>query len=83
MANNFLLFKRFENWGMSLIEKDVGNFIEKINYLAKKYSCKVFIPTDFQVSTSMNGKPIYRSKNDIRKTEIILDIGKNSLELNL
>ena len=79
MANNFLLFKGLKI-GMSLIEKDVGNFIEKINYLAKKYSCKVFfIPTDFQVSTSMNGKPIYRSKNDIRKTEIILDIGKNSL----
>ena len=79
MANNFLLFKGLKI-GMSLIEKDVGNFIEKINYLAKKYSCKVFIPTDFQVSTSMNGKPIYRSKNDIRKTEIILDIGKNSLD---
>ena len=78
MANNFLKYNGFEI-GASLVEKKTKNIIRKIYLLSKKHKCKILIPFDFMISKKMNGNSTYRSQSEIRNDEIILDIGKNTI----
>ena len=78
MANNFLKYNGFEI-GASLVEKKTKNTIRKIYLLSKKHKCKILIPFDFMISKKMNGNSTYRSESEIGNDEIILDIGKNTI----
>ena len=80
MANNFLKFKGY-NVGNSLIEKNVENIVKKIYSLAHENKCKIIIPVDCHVSSDINGKSTYKSLNDISSKDMILDVGKKTIEL--
>ena len=80
MANNFLKFKGI-NIGASLIEKGAENNVKNIYSMAEKNECKIIIPLDCNTSTSLNGNPLYKSLQDISSKDIILDIGKKTIDL--
>ena len=80
MANNFLKFNGI-NVGASLIEKGFENIIEKINLLAKKNKCNLFIPLDYNTSNDLSGNPVYKSSKDLGASDMILDVGKKTLDL--
>ena len=80
MANNFLKFKGI-NIGASLIEKGAENNVKNIYSTAEKNKCKIIIPLDCNTSTSLNGNPLYKSLQDISSKDIILDIGKKTIDL--
>ncbi len=80
MANNFLKLKGI-NVGASLIEKGSENSIKNINVLAKKNKCNILIPVDCNTSTDIDGQPAYKLLNELRSNDIILDIGKKTINL--
>ena len=80
MANNFLKFKGI-NVGASLIEKGSENTIKNINILAEKNKCNIIIPIDCNTSSSVNGVSNYKSLKDIGSNDIILDLGKKTIDL--
>ncbi len=80
MANNFLKFKGI-NVGISLIEKESENNVKNINLLAEKNKCNITIPVDCNVSSNVDGDPTYKSIEDIGSEDMILDIGKNTVNL--
>ena len=80
MANNFIKFKGI-NVGVSLVEKGIENTIKNINELAEKNKCKIIIPVDCNASSNVNGDPIYKLLKNIESKDIILDIGKNTMDL--
>jgi len=80
MANNFLKFKGI-NIGASLVEKGSENTVKNINTLAEKNKCNIIIPVDCNTSSSINGHPTYKSLKDIGSEDMILDIGKNTIDL--
>jgi len=79
MANNFLVHKGLEI-GKSLIEKNSNDLIESIINESKKYNCNIVIPLDCNVSKSFEGTVTSRNLDDIKKDEIILDIGPKTVE---
>ena len=79
MANNFLVYKGLEI-GMSLVEKGSNEIIESIINESKKYNCKIITPLDCNVSKSYQGTVASRNLNDVKKDEIILDIGPKTVE---
>ena len=80
MANNFLKFKGL-NVGASLVEKGSNNIVKNINVMADKNKCNIIIPTDCATSKSVSGKPTYKSLEDVVSEDMILDIGKRTIEL--
>ena len=80
MANNFLKFKGI-NVGKSLIEEGSENIVKNINTLAAKNKCNIIIPVDWNTSSSVNGDPVYKSLKDIGSEDMILDIGKSTIDL--
>ncbi len=80
MANNFLKFKGF-NMGLSLLEKGTEKIIEDIYTSAGKNNCKIMIPLDCIVSNDLNGSPKLKSVNEITSEDMVLDIGKKTVDL--
>ena len=80
MANNFLKFKGI-NVGKSLIEEGSENIVKNINTLAAENKCNIIIPVDWNTSSSVNGDPVYKSLKDIGSEDMILDIGKSTIDL--
>ena len=80
MANNFLKFKGV-NVGKSLIEEGSENIVKNINTLAAKNKCNIIIPIDWNTSSSVNGDPAYKSLKDMGSEDMILDIGKSTIDL--
>ena len=80
MANNFLKFKGF-NVGSSLLEKDTEKTIEDIYTSAGKNNCNIIIPLDCIVSNNLNGSPKLKSINEITSEDMVLDIGKKTVDL--
>ena len=80
MANNFLKFKGI-NVGRSLIEEGSENIVKNINTLAAKNKCSIIIPVDWNTSSGVNGDPIYKSLKDMGSKDMILDIGKSTIDL--
>ncbi len=80
MANNFLKFNGL-NVGSSLLEKDAEGVIKDIYSSAKKYKCNILVPIDCVVSESLDGLPKLKDLNEISPNDIILDIGKKTIEL--
>ncbi len=80
MANNFLRFKGV-NVGASLIEKGAENTVKNINTLAEKNKCNIIIPIDCNTSDDFKGSSTYKSLKDMDSDDIILDIGKSTIDL--
>ena len=80
MANNFLKFKGF-NMGLSLLEKGTEKIIEDIYTSAGKNNCNIIIPLDCIVSNNLNGSPKLKSINEITSEDMVLDIGKKTVDL--
>ena len=80
MANNFLKFKGV-NIGASIVEKGSENTVKNIYDLAEKNKCNIIIPLDYNTSSNLNGDPVYKSLKDIGSKDMILDIGKNTVDL--
>ena len=80
MANNFLKFKGF-NVGLSLLEKGTEKIIEDIYTSAGKNNCNIIIPLDCIVSNDLNGSPKLKSVNEITSEDMVLDIGKKTVDL--
>ena len=79
MANNFFLYKNL-NIGKSLVESDTKEIIEKIYEKAKKNNCEIVIPEDCVVSTSFEGEGKNKNLDQIENSEMILDIGVNTIK---
>ena len=79
MANNFLVYNGYKI-GKSLIEKNSTEIIDTINSNAKKFNCKIIIPTDFIVSKSFEGIGVAKKIKSINDDDIILDIGKETIK---
>jgi len=80
MANNFLKFKGF-NVGLSLLEKGAEKIINDIYAVAEKNNCNIIIPVDCIVSNNLNGSPKHKSINEIISEDMVLDIGKKTVDL--
>ena len=80
MANNFLAFNGY-NIGVSLVEKNTKEVINEINKHARIRNCEIIIPEDCKVGLEFNGKGKYKQLNEIQKNEMILDIGKRTIEV--
>ena len=79
MANNFLKFNKL-SVGSSL-EKDTESVIKNIYSSANKNKCNIIVPIDCVVSDNLNGQPKPKSLSEINPNDIILDIGKKTIEL--
>ncbi len=79
MANNFFLYKNF-NVGKSLVEDNTKELIEKIYEEAKKNNCEITIPEDCVVSTTFEGEGKDKNLDQIENSDIILDIGVNTIK---
>ncbi len=79
MANNFFLYKNL-NIGKSLVESDTKEIIEKIYEKAKKNNCEIVLPEDCIVSTSFDGEGKNKNLDQIENSEMILDIGVNTIK---
>ena len=80
MANNFLKFNGL-NVGASLVEKDSESIVKDIIATAEKNKCNIIIPVDCNTSTNAGGSSIYKSLDDVSSEDMILDIGKKTIEL--
>ncbi len=80
MANNFIKFKGM-NVGSSLIEGGSDKTVKKIIEFAEKNQCKIIIPLDCVTSTKTNGEPTYKSLKEVGSKDMILDIGKKTIDL--
>ncbi len=78
MANNFLIYKNFKV-GKSLIENNTKETIKKIYEKAEKNNCEIIIPEDCVVGTSYEGTGKNKNLEKIEESEIILDIGSNTI----
>ncbi len=79
MANNFLALNGFEI-GKSLVEENTNEIIKKIYNEAKINNCEITIPQDCKVSVEMSGKAENKNLNQIKKDEMILDIGSKTID---
>ena len=79
MANNFYVYKNFKI-GKSLVEKNTNEIVRKIYDEAEKNHCKIIIPEDCVVGTSLEGNGKIKSLDRVKKNEIILDIGPISIK---
>jgi len=78
MANNFIKHKG-NNIGKSLFEKNQKDLLIDIIKKCEKNNCKLIIPEDVIVAKSFESEAKLKSLNKIDDTDIILDIGKNTL----
>ena len=79
MANNFIKYKKY-NIGKSIFEKNTENLIEDILKKANENKCQIVIPDDVIVSKDHNSKGKLKDLNQIEDTDLILDIGTQTIE---
>ena len=78
MANNFIKFKG-KKVGKSLLELGSEKIIKEIYNEAIKYNCEIVTPLDFGVSHSKDGEVKFKDLNNVAESEIILDIGPQTI----
>ena len=76
---NTMLKHTGSNIGKSICEYECGPLIKEILENSKKYNCKITIPQDAIVSTSINDEGKEKNINEIEKNEMILDIGSKTI----
>ena len=79
MANNFIKYKGY-NIGKSLFEKDQANLVSDIIKNCETNNCKLVVPEDVIVAKNYKSDSELKSLNKINDTDIILDIGKNTVK---
>ena len=79
MANNIIEYKGFQI-GKSVKEKNCDDIIDNIFSLAKKNDCNIIFPSDVSVGKHINDKATNKELHEIKEDDLILDIGKNSIE---
>jgi len=79
MANNFIKYKG-HNIGKSLFEKDKENLLQDIIKKCEINNCKLIIPEDVIVAKNYEGEAKLKSLNKINDTDLILDIGENTIK---
>jgi len=78
MANNFIKYKG-HNIGKSLYEKNQENLLKDIIKKCEANNCKLVIPEDVMVAKSLESESKLKSLNKIDDTDLILDIGENTV----
>ena len=78
MANNFLTFNGYKI-GASLVENKTEKIIKKIYDDAKSKNCKILIPEDCKVGSTFTGNGEIKRLTEIKKNEMILDIGPQTI----
>ena len=79
MANNIL--NHLGNpIGKSIKEDNCGSIIDDIFKTAKNHSCKIFYPEDVAVGKTMEDKAEIKELNNIKKDDLILDIGPKTID---
>jgi len=78
MANNFIKYKG-HNIGKSLYEKNQENLLKDIIKKCETNNCKLVIPEDVIVAKSLESEAKLKSLNKIDDTDLILDIGENTI----
>jgi len=79
MANNFIKYRGY-NIGKSLFEKDQEDLLKDIIKKCKINNCKLVIPEDVIVAKSHESEAKLKSLNKINDTDLILDIGENTVK---
>jgi len=79
MANNFIKYKGY-NIGKSLFEDKQEKLIEDIINQCKNNNCNLVFPEDVIVSKDFNSKGQLKNLNNIDETDLILDIGKKTIQ---
>ena len=79
MANNFIIYKGY-NIGKSLFEKDHANLVNDIIKNCETNNCKLVVPEDVIVAKNYKSDSELKSLNKINDTDIILDIGRNTVK---
>ena len=78
MANNFIKYKGY-NIGKSLFEKNQEYLVKDIIKKCEATNCKLIIPSDVIVAKSFESDAKLKSLDKIDEADIILDIGKNTV----
>jgi len=79
MANNFIKH-RGHNIGKSLFEENQDNVLEDIIKKCETNNCKLVIPEDVIVAKNHESEGKLKSLNEIDDTDLILDIGENTVK---
>ena len=79
MANNFIKYEG-HNIGKSLFEKNQDNLLKDIIKKCEENNCKLIIPEDVIVAKSYESNAQLKSLNKIEDTDIILDVGQNTIK---
>ena len=79
MANNFIKYKGY-NIGKSVFEKNQESLLKDIIKLSEMNNCNLVLPTDVIVSKNYNSKGQPKSLDKIDDNDLILDIGKKTIE---
>jgi len=79
MANIFIKYNGY-NIGQSIFEKNQESLIENIIQESKKNNCNLVLPEDVIASKDHNSKGVLKGLNQINDNDLILDIGKKTLQ---
>ena len=79
MANNFIKYNKY-NIGKSIYEKNTENLIKDIVKQSHTNKCKLFTPSDVIVSKEYNLKGQLKNLDQIDDTDLILDIGNETIK---
>ena len=79
MANNFIKHKGYKI-GKSLFEKNQENLLNDIIKKCEINNCNLVLPSDVIVSKNHNSKGELKSLDKVDDNDIILDIGKKTIE---
>ena len=79
MANNFIKYAG-HNIGKSLFEKNQENLLKDIIEQCKKNNCNLILPEDVIVAKNYKSLGQLKSINKVDDTDLILDIGKKTIE---
>mgnify|MGYP001494348692 CR=1 FL=1 len=78
MANNILSYKG-NPIGKSIKEDNCESIIEDIFETSKVYSCTIIYPEDVKVGKNIEDKSQIKELNEIKKDDLILDIGPKTI----
>ena len=79
MANNFIKYNGYKI-GKSLFEKNQDDLLKDIIKKCEDNNCKLIIPKDVIVAKSYKLEAKLKSLDEIDDTDLILDIGENTLK---
>ena len=79
IANTIIKSKGYKI-GRSICESGCESIVNQLFLLANKNNCKIYYPEDFLIGKSLDGKPEHKKIDRVKDDEMILDIGKISIE---